>query len=277
MTIHYTAMVLFVAHATQERNASMEQPRIVSRPEWLAARKQLLAEEKAFTRARDALNRQRRELPMVEIDKDYAFEGPAGDVGLVDLFEGRRQLIIYHFMFHRDRGEGCSGCSYLVDNVGRLEHLHARATTLALVSRAPLAELEPFKARMGWTLPWYSSFGGDFNYDFHATTDEAVAPVEYNYRDKTELEALGQNYHMKGEQPGVSVFLRDGERVFHAYSAYGRGLETLLTTYHYLDLTPFGRGEGWDGMPDIDGEGMDWTRLRDRYGAKDETPCAQHA
>ena len=118
---------------------------------------------------------------------------------------------------------------------------------------------------MGWSLPWYSSFGSDFNYDFHATTDEAVAPVEYNYRDKAELERLGQTYQMKCEQPGISVFLRDGEQVFHTYSTYGRGLDMLVTTYHYLDLTPFGRGEGWGGMPDVDGKGMNWLRHHDRY------------
>ena len=243
----------------------MELPRIVSRHEWLAARKQLLAEEKALTRAGDALNRKRRELPMVAIEKSYVFQTLAGHAGLLDLFEGRRQLIVYHFMFHRDRDEGCPGCSYLVDNLGRLDHLHARATTLALVSRAPMSELEPFKARMGWTLPWYSSFGSDFNYDFHATTDEAVTSVEYNYRDKAALEAVGQTCHVQGEQPGVSVFLRDGDRIFHTYSAYGRGLDVLIATHHYLDLTPFGRGEGWDGMPDVDGKGMDWVRLHDVY------------
>lgn len=252
----------------------MQLPHSVSRGEWLAARKRLLVEEKAFTRASDALNRKRRELPMMEIEKPYVFQAPDGSAGLLDLFEGRRQLIVYHFMFHRDRGEGCPGCSYLVDNLGRLEHLQARATTLALVSRAPLSELEPFKARMGWTLPWYSSFDSDFNYDFHATTDEALAPIEYNYRDKVELEALGQTYHVRGEQPGVSVFLRDGDRIFHTYSAYGRGLDVLIATHHYLDLTPFGRGEGWDGMPDIDGKGLDWVRFRDRYTTKATTASA---
>lgn len=246
-----------------ERN--MELPEIVSRDEWLAARKALLDKEKKATRARDKLDAERRRLPMVKIDKDYIFEGPAGKASLLDLFEGRRQLIVYHFMFHRDRGEGCPGCSFLVDNIGELTHLHARDTNLFLVSRAPLAEIEPFKARMGWTVPWASSFGSDFNYDFHATTDEAVAPVEYNYRDKATLEKLGHTYHVKGEQPGVSVFLRDRDSVFHTYSTYGRGMDTLLVAYHYLDLTPFGRGEGWGGMPNLDGKGMDWVRHHDKY------------
>ncbi len=244
---------------------SLALPRIASREEWLVARKELLAKEKEATRARDALNAERRALPMVEIDKEYAFEGPAGGASLLDLFDGRHQLIVYHFMFHRDRGEGCPGCSHLADNIPHLSHLHARGTTLALVSRAPLAEIEPFKARMGWTIPWFSSFGSDFNYDFHATTDEAVAPVEYNYRDKAALEALGQTYHVQGEQPGASVFLREGDRVYHTYSTYGRGLDLLLNVYNYLDLTPFGRGEGWGGMPDLDGKGHGWLRHHDRY------------
>ena len=185
-------------------------PQIVSRDEWLVARKVLLAKEKELTRHRDALNAERRQLPMVEIDKAYLFEGPDGKASLLDLFEGRRQLIIYHFMFDPSCDEGCPMCSFLADNIGHLAHLHARDTSLVLVSRAPLAKIEPFKARMGWTVPWYSSFGSDFNYDFHATTDEAVMPVEYNYRDRATLEALGQTYRVKGEQPGVSVFLRDG-------------------------------------------------------------------
>lgn len=254
----------------------MNLPAIASTDQWLAARKELLAAEKALTRARDELNRQRRALPMVRVEKGYTFDGPSGGVALTDLFEGRHQLIVYHFMFHRETGEGCHGCSYLIDNVGRLEHLHARDTTLAMVSRAPLHELESFKARMDWSLPWYSSFDSDFNYDFHATIDEAVAPVEYNYRDKAELEAVGHTYHLQGEQPGISVFLREGDEIFHTYSSYGRGMDMVLTTYHYLDLTPFGRGEGWDGMPDLFGKGQDWTKLHDRYGAEDR-PCARHA
>jgi predicted dithiol-disulfide oxidoreductase (DUF899 family) len=170
---------------------SIELPRVASRNEWLVARKELLAKEREATHARDALNAERRALPMVELDKEYVFEGPAGKASLLGLFDGRRQLIVYHFMFHRDRGEGCPGCSHVADNLPHLSHLHARGTTLVLVSRAPSAEIEPFKARMGWTVPWYSSFGSDFNYDFHATTDEAVAPVEYNYRDKATTRGPG--------------------------------------------------------------------------------------
>jgi predicted dithiol-disulfide oxidoreductase (DUF899 family) len=245
----------------------MTLPTIATRDEWLVARKALLAREKELTRARDALNAERRSLPMVAVEKPYVFETPAGNASLLDLFEGRRQLIIYHFMFHRDRGEGCPGCSHMADNIPHLAHLHARDTTFALVSRAPLAEIEPFRVRMGWTLPWYSSFGTDFNYDFHVTADEAVAPVEYNYRNKRELEQLGQSHSVQGELPGISVFLRDGERVHHSYSSYARGLDQLLNTHNLLDLTPFGRGEGWGGMPDLDGKGQNWLRHHDRYDA----------
>jgi predicted dithiol-disulfide oxidoreductase (DUF899 family) len=249
-------------------------PQVVSRDEWLAIRKQLLVKEKELTRARDALNAERRRLPMVKIDKDYVFEGPAGKASLLDVFDGRRQLIVYHFMFEpgdpppgksEPWTEGCSGCSFLADNIPHLAHLHARDTSLVLVSRAPLAKIAPFKKRMGWNVPWYSSFGSDFNYDFHVTTDEAVAPVEYNYRDKATLERLGHSYHVKGEQPGVSVFLRDRERVYHTYSTHGRGMDLLLGIYNYLDLTPFGRGEGWGGMPNLNDEGLFWTRHHDKY------------
>jgi predicted dithiol-disulfide oxidoreductase (DUF899 family) len=248
-------------------------PTIASREQWLLARMALLSKEKALTQQRDALNAERRQLPMVKVDADYRFHGAEGELRLADLFAGRRQLIVYHFMYHQDRGEGCEGCSSLVDNIGHQAHLQARDTTLVLVSRAPLADLQAFQRRMGWTLPWYSSLGSAFNYDYHATVDEQVAPVEYNYRNKAELERLGLNYHTQGEQPGVSVFLRDGAQVYHCYSSYGRGLEMLMSSFHYLDLTPFGRGEGWDGMPDLDGKGMHWTRLHDDYSQ----PAAAHS
>jgi predicted dithiol-disulfide oxidoreductase (DUF899 family) len=240
-------------------------PAIASPAQWRAARVALLAQEKALTRERDQLNRARRALPMVPVTTDYRFQGPEGELRLIDLFQGQRQLIVYHFMYHRDRGEGCPGCAFIADNIGNLRHLQARDTRLVLVSRAPLAELEAFKQRMGWDLPWYSSFDSPFNYDFHVTLDEAVAPVEYNYRDQAELQRLGLNDHLQGEQPGLSVFLRDGQQVFHSYSTYGRGLDLLGNIYSYLDLTPFGRGEGWDGMPDLHGQGLDWLRLHDRY------------
>jgi predicted dithiol-disulfide oxidoreductase (DUF899 family) len=237
------------------------QPPIVSRSEWLAARKRFLAREKELTHLRDEINAERRRLPMVRIDKDHRFDGPNGAARLLDLFDGRRQLIIYHFMFDPNDPppgksghpweEGCNGCSFVADNLPPfLQHLHSRDTTLVFVSRAPQAKIKPFKARMGWSFPWFSSFGSDFNYDFHVTTDEKVAPVEYNYQDKATLENKGETYHIAGEQPGLSVFLRDDAgAVYHTYSTYGRGLETLLTTYHLLDLTPYGRMEQWEKSP----------------------------
>jgi len=261
----------------------METHRIVSRDAWLAARRELLAREKALTRQHDALNSARRKLPVVEIDKDYRFDSSQGPARLLDLFDGRRQLLVYHFMF--DPGlppagrsgapwdEGCPSCSYLVDNIGHLSHLHARDTSLVLVSRAPLAKINSFKARMGWSVPWVSSFGSDFNYDFHTTTDEAVVPVEYNYQDKATLIAKGEIYHLAGEQPGVSAFLREGTRVFHAYSSYGRGLDLLIGTYNWLDLTPLGRQEGLDGMPDAVNHGMAWLRHHDRYADEAASCC----
>ena len=165
----------------------MDTPEVVTQSEWLEARKALLAKEKEATRLRDELSAERRRLPMVEIEKDYRFAGTDGEVGLADLFEGRSQLLIYHFMWLDHEGAGCPSCSYVVDNIGDLRHLHARDTTLALVSRGPLDDLESYRRRMGWEIPWYSSLGSDFNYDFHVTSDRDVAPVEYNYRDETQL------------------------------------------------------------------------------------------
>jgi predicted dithiol-disulfide oxidoreductase (DUF899 family) len=247
--------------------STIEHPRIVSREEWLAARKQLLSKEKEFTKLRDKLNAERRRLPMVRIEKEYAFEGPEGKANLLDLFDGRRQLIVYHFMFDPNWDEGCPACSFLVDNIGHLAHLRARDTSLALVSRAPLTKIAPFKKRMGWTVPWYSSFGSDFNYDFHVTQDEAKVPVEYNYQDKAELERKGESWFVKGEQPGLSVFLREGDRIFHTYSTYTRGLDLLAGTYNYLDLTSLGRQEDWEEPPGrSDSPFLAWVRHHDKYG-----------
>lgn len=246
----------------------MDHPRVASRGEWLAARRQLLTREKEFTRQRDVLNAARRKLPCVRMDKEYLFEGPNGQARLFDLFEGRRQLIVYHFMFDPSWDEGCSMCSFLADNIGHLAHLHARDTSLAVVSRAPQSKIKPFKARMGWVFPWYSSFGSDFNYDFHVTLDEDIAPVEYNYRSKTEHDEAGMPWFTRGELPGLSVFLRDGVGVFHTYSTYARGGDLLIGTYNYLDLTPLGRQEGWGDSPDLDGLGDMWVRHHDRYEVK---------
>ena len=234
----------------------MNLPNVVSRPAWRAAREALLVREKDLTRRRDALAADRRALPMVQIEEAYELEGPAGRVALVELFEGRRQLLVYHFMFDpgdppEGKGEpwseGCSGCSFFADNLPHLAHLHARDTTFALVSRAPLAKILPFKRRMGWSLPWYSSFGSDFNLDFHATLDASRGSTEWNYRDASALRAAGEIPYENGELPGLSVFLRDGAIVYHTYSTYARGLDALLGTYQLLDLTPCGRGEGWGG------------------------------
>ena len=223
----------------------MSLPQIVSRDEWLAARTELLEQEKELTRRRDALSAARRELPMVEITKDYVFTGPQGKVGLADLFEGRRQLIVYHFMFDPSWDEGCPSCSAGADEVsaGFLDHLHTRDTTLAHVSRAPLEKLEAWKAKKGWDFPWYSSGDGDFNYDFGATVDKSHGAREYNYRDVADdPDWADQPYEM----PGRSVFLRADDRIFHTYSQYARGLESTGGSYYFLDLTALGRQEEWE-------------------------------
>ena len=230
----------------------MTLPKVVSRDEWLSARTELLAKEKELTRRRDALNAERRRLPMVEVEKDYVFEGPEGQARLLDLFEGRLQLIVGHFMFDPGWEDGCPSCSAGADEVsdGLLRHLHARDTTLAYVSRAPLEKIERYKRKKGWTFPWYSSYGSEFNYDFQVTIDESVAPAVYNYRTKEEHEQAGTGYYFEGEQPieepGTSFFLRDGERVFHTYSTFGRGAEQTGGSYYFLDLTALGRQEEWE-------------------------------
>jgi predicted dithiol-disulfide oxidoreductase (DUF899 family) len=224
-------------------------PEVVSREQWTAARKELLVKEKELTKRRDALNAERRRLPMVKLDKDYTFDGPDGKVRLADLFDGRRQLIVYHFMFDPKWDEGCPGCTGFVNDLGDLSMLHDRNTNMVLISRAPLPKLEGYKARKGWDIPWYSSFGSDFNYDFHVTLDESVAPIEYNYRSKKELEERGEHFFASGEGHGLSVFFRIGDDVFHTWSAYARGVENLTTAYSLLDVTPYGRQEDWEDSP----------------------------
>jgi predicted dithiol-disulfide oxidoreductase (DUF899 family) len=222
----------------------MELTKIASREDWLAARLELLAKEKELSRAQAALAAERRALPRVEITKDYTFTGAHGTTRLVDLFEGRGQLIVYHFMWLHDIDEGCPSCSFAVDNMPDPVHLNKGAdTTLALVSRAPFARIEQFRTRMGWTLPWYSSLASDFNYDFHVSSDEAIAPIEYNYKDKQTLEREGLGYVAtnNSDGQGISVFTRDGDRVFHTYTAYGVGADAMLSAYRLLDLTPSGR------------------------------------
>ena len=230
----------------------MSLPKIASREEWMAARKDLQAKEKDLTKRRDALNTERRNLPMVEVTKDYKLDSPDGQVGLLDLFEGRKQLIIYHFMFHPEWDDGCPSCTAGVDEVapGFVEHLHTRDTTYALVARAPLEKLERYKAKKGWFLPWYSSGEGDFNYDFGVTIDASRGFDEYNYRSLDEYAAMGQESMKTSDQPydmpGQSCFLEVDGAVFHTYSMFARGLESLGGSYYFLDNTALGRQEEWE-------------------------------
>jgi predicted dithiol-disulfide oxidoreductase (DUF899 family) len=219
----------------------MAMPKIVSEAEWQDARAALLVKEKAATRALDALAAERRRLPMVRIDKDYVFEGLDGDVRLADIFEGRRQLLIYHFMFGPGE-DPCTGCSSFTDNVGNLSHLHARDTTFALMSRAPHDELLEYEQRMGWGLPWYSSYANDFNRDFGLTTDA-------------------------GETFGLNAYLRDGDDVFLTYRTNARGVDRLRLDFNLLDLTPYGRQEEWEDSPEgwPQTPAYRWWRRHDEY------------
>ena len=245
----------------------MEPNKIVSQEEWVAARKELLREEKEFTRLRDRISQKRRDLPWVRVDKPYVFQGPTGKETLPQLFEGRSQLVIYHFMYGPDSGTPCKSCSFWADNFERnVVHLNHRDVTMIAISRAPLEQLEAFKRRMGWTFKWVSSAGSDFNVDFQVSaTPEQLAKGEayYNYAMQ-KVKALAPergDYIASGwprERPGISVFYRDaGDTVFHTYSCYSRGLDMMNAAYHYLDLVPKGRDEG--------GRGMAWLRYRDSY------------
>jgi predicted dithiol-disulfide oxidoreductase (DUF899 family) len=229
-------------------------PEVVGRDEWVQARRELLAAEKAFTKERDALNTRRRELPMVLVDKGYAFAGAKGPVGLLELFEGRDQLVVYHFMFQPEWDAGCPNCTGFVDEIGSVRFLNAANTTFALVSRAPYEKLAGYREARGWEHPWYSSYGSDFNYDYHVTLDESVVPFEYNYRTKSEWDALPNNEHTQGEQPfdlhGLSCFLRVDEQIYHTYSTYGRGPDAMTFTPTALDLTALGRQEPWEKPAD---------------------------
>ena len=224
-------------------------PRIVSPDKWRAAHEKLLAKEKTATHARDALAAARRRQPMVRIDKDYVFEGPRGTLRLLDMFEGRRQLILYHFMFAPGVGgwpsAGCPGCSWVVDQIGNLSHLHARDTSFVLVSLAPLKRIAAYQKRMGWTIPWFSSAGTDFNRDFGLSTP-------------------------RGEIFGLSVFLRDGDKVYRSYFTNARGVEALGSTFTYLDLTPYGRQETWEDSPKgwPQTPPYQWWRRHDEYKPK---------
>lgn len=229
--------------------ASPSHPPIVAAADWRAQRVALLEREKEITRLQDAIAAQRRRLPMTKIEKDYEFEGPSGKQRLRDLFEGRDQLIVYHFMFDPASEKGCPGCTGYVDALGDLSLLAQRRTTFALISRAPFEKLEAYRKQHEWNRPWYSSFGSDFNYDFNVTLDEKVCPVEYNYRSKAELIAKNPEYDPDGEVHGLSVFFKVKDDVFHCYSSYARGVESLTDSYSLLDVTPYGRQEDWEDSP----------------------------
>jgi predicted dithiol-disulfide oxidoreductase (DUF899 family) len=243
---------------------SMPMHKIVSQDEWLAAREAFLAAEKQFTHARDELSRQRRELPWVKVDKTYVFDGPNGRQTLAELFGGRSQLMIYHFMLGPGWEQGCPSCSYLADHFdGAAIHLAHRDVTFLVVSRAPIGEIETFKKRMGWRFPWVSSFANDFNRDYHVSFS----------KDELEKKQAYYNYHLTSfpaeEAPGLSVFIKnDAGEVFHTYSTYGRGLDILVGTYNMLDLAPKGRDE--DGLA----FSMAWVRHHDRY---DDSPVNPNA
>jgi len=229
---------------------------VVTREQWLGARRQLLAEEKEFNRLRNRLSQRRRELPWVRVEKSYVFDGPGGRTTLAQLFEGRHQLIVYHFMFAPEWEAGCKSCSFWADNFSGIPiHLQQRDVTFIAISRAPLDKLDAFKTRMGWSFPWYSSGGNDFNFDYQVSfrpEDLAKGEVEYNYRCmKTTMSDL----------VGISVFYRDdNDAVFHTYSCFSRGVDMLNLAYHYLDLVPKGRDEA--GLPSPQA----WVRYHDKYG-----------
>ena len=227
-------------------------PPIVSREDWLTARQSLLQREKALTREYDAVNAERRRLPMVRLETEYTFRGPEGEVSLLDLFSGRRQLIVYHFMFDPAWDKGCPGCTGLVNALGDLSMLAARDTSFVLISRAPLEKLEAYRTLQGWNWPWYSSFESRFNYDFHVTLDKTIVPLQYNYMPEAELlarRARNEPFEVAGESHGYSVFFQNDGAVFHTYSTYGRGAEGRTNAYALLDMTPFGRQESFEDSP----------------------------
>jgi len=234
----------------------MEKHKVVAKDEWIAARKQLLAKEKEFTRLRDQLSEQRRALPWERVEKDYVFEGPKGKETLAQVFDGRSQLVVYHFMFAPEAEIPCKSCSFWADNFnGITAHLNQRDVTFVAISRAPLPKLQAFAKRLGWSFKWLSSAGTDFNYDYNVSfrpDDVGKGAASYNYRPTETTMA---------DLPGISVFSKDAEgQVFHTYSCYARGVDMLNNAYHYLDLVPKGRDEA--GMP----HSMAWVKFRDLYG-----------
>jgi len=253
-------MVIMSTNANMSEGKNLEQEHsVVSREEWIAARRKLLKREKESTRQRDQVSAERRKLPWVKVDQRYVFDAPGGKATLADLFAGHHQLVVYHFMFGPDWQEGCPSCSFVSDHIdGALPHLAARDVALAAVSRAPLAKIEGFKKRMGWRFKWVSSHGSDFNADFQVSfSQEELAQGKVNY-----------NYTMQefpsAEAPGLSVFFKDAAGdIFHTYSSYGRGVEELVGTYRILDLVPKGRDEDHLGFA------MEWVRYHDRYGTNE--------
>jgi predicted dithiol-disulfide oxidoreductase (DUF899 family) len=236
----------------EARLKKLQHPVVPAR-DWLEARRKLLVEEKALTKHGDRVSAARRRLPWVRIDKPYEFQGPRGPVTLADLFEGRDQLIVYHFMFDPAWDEGCQGCTPFMQESAPalLQHLHEKHTTLVMISRAPYTKLADYQAEKGLCAPWYSSFGSDFNYDFHVTLDEKVAPSQHNFRDRAELEQRSDSepYYLEGEQHGLSTFVRNDGAIFHTYSTYARGIDHLWNSHNFLDLTPLGRQEDWEDSP----------------------------
>jgi len=239
--------------------------KVVSHDEWVAARKKHLAKEKEFTHLRDQLSRERRDLPWELVDKDYTFEGDTGKLSLRDMFEGRNQLVIYHAMFNPPTAgphttwtvdAACFACSWWMDNFNGITiHLNHRDITMVAVSRAQYAAIAAYKKRMGWSFPWYSSAGGDFNFDCHVSfTPEEMAEgkAEYNYQSSSDIVSR------MSEAPGISVFIKDSDKVYHTYSTYTRGLDMLNVAYHYMDLVPKGRDEGPDALGG-------WLRRHDEY------------
>ena len=229
---------------------------VVSHDEWVEARKAFLTKEKEFTRLRDEISRERQSLPWEKVEKEYVFQGPRGDVALADLFDGKSQLIVYHFMYGPDWDAGCKSCSFLADHFNpAIVHLNQRDVSMVAVSKAPLGTLDDYKKRMGWDFDWVSSFHNDFNHDFNVSFTE----------EELERGAVYYNYEIQGfsstEAPGASVFFKDGDGVvYHTYSVYQRGLDMFLTAYHYLDLVPKGRDES--DLPFT----MEWIKRHDEYG-----------
>ncbi|MBA0048791.1 DUF899 domain-containing protein [Mycobacteroides sp. LB1] len=228
-------------------------PSVASREDWLAARKKLLTREREATHLRDAVNAERRRLPMVKVENDYLFEGPDGPVRLLDMFEGRHTLYIHHFMWIDEIDRGCPSCTGAAEMTFTEKDrklLTDKGVTFACVSRAPYASITRYRDEHGWTFPWYSTNDGDFSYDFHVTLDPTRAPIQYNYKSLDELHADGfSDEDLHGDWPGASIFVRRGDEVFHTYSAFARGLDHSAVGYPFLDLTPYGRQEPWEDSP----------------------------